>query len=162
MAVGLGACSSPPAGTPIPPRTPFSKMVWNDEFDGPMGASVDKARWHHEIGPWPFNEELQSYTDSPRNIALDGQGNLVITALREAKDGVEYTSARIDTRSSLETTYGRIEARIKMPQGQGLWPAFWMLGNDREEKGWPECGEIDIMEFAGGSPTVITGSLHGP
>ena len=125
-----------------------------------MGTPLNKDRWRHEIGPWPFNAERQIYTDSTDNIALDGNGNLVITARKNATGG--YTSARVDTRSSFSTAYGRFEARMKLPKGQGLWPAFWLLGADYIESGWPKCGEIDIMESAGDQPNKITSALHGP
>ena len=114
------------------------------------------------------NNELQTYTASPANAATDGEGNLVITVLRA--DGsercyygpCEFTSARLLTRDRYEIQYGRIEARIKVPGAPGLWPAFWMLGNDIEEVGWPESGEIDIMEFVGRRPNEVLGTIHGP
>jgi beta-glucanase (GH16 family) len=114
------------------------------------------------------NEELEYYTDSPRNAALDGNGNLVITAREDSSGGdcwygpCRYTSARLITKGRFDQAYGRFEARIKLPRGQGIWPAFWMLGNDIGTVGWPASGEIDIMEYLGHEETVVHGSLHGP
>jgi beta-glucanase (GH16 family) len=139
-------------------------MVWNDEFDGPAGSPIDPARWTHEVGKARFNMELQTYTDAPDNVALDGTGNLVITATRQegAMGEPLYFSGRINTQNKFATTYGRFEARMRLPSGQGLWPAFWLLGADIGEVGWPMCGEVDIMEESGGSPSTVRGSLHGP
>ena len=96
------------------------------------------------------------------NVSLDGSGNLAITALEEEYLGRDYTSGRITTSGRFSRTRGRFEARIKLPVGQGIWPAFWLLGSDFSSVGWPECGEIDIMEYRGQLPTVATGALHGP
>jgi beta-glucanase (GH16 family) len=153
------------------------ELAWSDEFDGPAGALPDPSVWTPEIGdgtangiPGWGNAERQAYTDDPANVALDGEGNLVIRALESGGDAppcyygapCEYTSARIITAGAVEVAYGRIEARIKIPTGQGLWPAFWMLGNDLAEVGWPESGEIDIMENVGREPERVHGTIHGP
>ncbi|GHC79239.1 hydrolase [Nocardiopsis terrae] len=136
-------------------------LVWSDEFDGPPGAAPDPANWNHETGNHGWgNNELQNYTDSRANSALDGNGNLVITARQEA-DG-SYTSARMTTQNKVQPQYGRIEARIQIPRGQGIWPAFWMLGSDFPQTPWPHSGEIDIMENIGREPHLVHGSLHGP
>ncbi len=140
-------------------------LVWQDEFNGQAGSLPDPANWTFDIGTgqngWG-NNELQYYTDRPENISLDGFGNLVITAREETFEGRPFTSARIKTQGLLERAYGRFEARIKTPYGPGLWPAFWMLGNDIETVSWPQCGEIDIMELRGQEPSLIHGSVHGP
>lgn len=143
-------------------------LVWSDEFDGPAGSTIDPTKWTSEVGGGGFgNRELQYYTDGD-NAALDGDGNLVITA-DEAQaryrcwyGDCRYTSARIKTRFLFEQEQGRFEARIKIPYGQGLWPAFWMLGNNISTVGWPMCGEIDIMENIGREPDKVHGTVHGP
>jgi beta-glucanase (GH16 family) len=152
------------------------QLVWRDEFNGSPGSPPDPRFWSYEIGdgsvnsiPGWGNDELQYYTDDPQNVALDGQGNLVITA-RDASDSgltcyygpCEYTSARLLTQHKFEFGYGRIEARIQVPAGAGLWPAFWSLGNDIAEVSWPQTGEIDIMEFVGRVPNEVFGTIHGP
>lgn len=138
------------------------QVVWSDEFDGAAGALPDATKWTYDIGTgqdgWG-NQELQSYTNSPQNVSMDGEGNLVITALRS---GNSFTSARIKTQGLFEQQYGRFEARLKTPYGPGLWPAFWLLGSDLDVVGWPQCGEIDIMELRGQEPYSIAGSIHGP
>lgn len=148
--------------TVVPPD-PSWYLTWHDEFDeeGP----VDESRWDFDIGTgqggWG-NNELQFYTDRPENIRIDDEGRLAITARRESFGARDYTSARIKTQNRFAQRYGRMEARVQLPQGQGVWPAFWMLGDDLPEVGWPEAGEIDIMEYRGQQPTVVHGSLHGP
>lgn len=140
-------------------------MVWSDEFDGAKGSLPDASKWNFDIGNgasgWG-NQELQYYTNRPENIALDGAGNLVITAKSETYEGFPYTSARINTKGKFSQTYGKIEARIKTPYGPGLWPAFWMLGEDMNGQGWPFSGEIDIMELRGQKPSIVNSTLHGP
>jgi beta-glucanase (GH16 family) len=141
------------------------ELTWSDEFDGQAGSSPDASTWNFDIGTgqdgWG-NQELQYYTNRPSNVSLDGSGNLVITARRESFGGMPFTSGRINTKDKVDQAYGRIEARIKNPYGPGLWPAFWMLGADIDQVGWPQTGEIDIMEMRGQIPNVISGSLHGP
>lgn len=138
------------------------ELIWADDFDGPAGELPDPANWTYDIGTDWGNNQLEWTTDRPENVSLDGEGHLVITAREESFEGQNYTSARIVTRDLQEFTYGRIEARIDLPVGQGIWPAFWMLGADIDEVGWPQCGEIDIMEYRGQEPNVNHGSLHGP
>ncbi len=139
------------------------ELVWSDEFNGSAGSAVDPSKWTYDLGTgsngWG-NNELQSYTDKPENVSLDGEGNLVITAIKGP--GSSYSSARIKTEGLFTQQYGRVEARIKTPAGQGLWPAFWMLGENINEVSWPQCGEIDIMEQKGQYPFITYGSLHGP
>jgi beta-glucanase (GH16 family) len=134
-------------------------LDWSDEFDGPV---LDRTKWVPETGGngWG-NDELEFYTARPENVRVDG-GNLVIEARREDYGGRHTTSARIKTAGKVERTFGRYEARIKVPRGQGIWPAFWLLGADVDKVGWPRCGEIDVMENIGREPNVVHGTLHGP
>lgn len=136
------------------------ELIWSDEFEGAAGQAPDASVWNHETGDHGWgNQELQNYTESRDNSALDGDGNLVITALEEG-DG--YTSARITTQDNITAEYGRVEARIQVPTGQGVWPAFWMLGEEFPETPWPDSGEIDIMEHIGSEPGTVHGTIHGP
>lgn len=141
------------------------QLTWSDEFDGAAGSLPDATKWTYDVGTgtsgWG-NNELEYYTNRPQNISLDGNGNLVITAIKESYQGSSYTSARINTKGILEQQYGRFEARLKTPFGQGLWPAFWMLGNNVDTATWPLCGEIDIMELRGQTPSSIQSTIHGP
>jgi len=137
--------------------------VWSDEFEGQAGQGADPSRWDFDIGGSGWgNGQLEFNTDKTSNAALDGEGHLDIVARKEAYGENAYTSARILTRGRFDKAYGRFEARIKLPIGQGIWPAFWLLGADHEEVGWPTCGEIDVMEYRGQEPWMIHGSLHGP
>ncbi|MGB5414725.1 MAG: glycoside hydrolase family 16 protein, partial [Polyangiales bacterium] len=135
----------------------------SDEFDGAEGTPPNPAIWTYDVGGdgWG-NDQLEFNTDRVENVSLDGQGNLRIVALKESFMGNDYTSGRIKTQGLFEQRYGRFEARIKLPGGQGLWPAFWMLGANFPVVGWPDSGEIDIMEFRGQDPELVYGSLHGP
>lgn len=146
-------------------------LVWSDEFNGASGAAVDGTKWVLETGGGGWgNNELEYYTNSTRNASTDGSGNLVITAIRETLarkfrcwyGQCQYTSARLKTQGKFNQAYGRFEARIKIPYGQGIWPAFWMLGNNIGTAGWPNCGEIDIMENIGREPAIAHGTIHGP
>jgi len=138
------------------------QLVWADEFEGPAGQLPDPANWRFDVGTDWGNAQLEYDTDRAENVSLDGSGNLAITAREEAYLGRNYTSGRITTKDLFEMENGRFEARIRLPRGQGIWPAFWMLGDDFDEVGWPACGEIDVMEYRGQEPSVIHGSLHGP
>ena len=142
--------------------TNFTELVMSDEFDS--DGVIDNSIWSYEIGTgengWG-NNELQYYTDRPENISVQN-GILIIKAEKESFEGSSYTSARIVTKAKFEQKYGRFEARIRLPYGQGLWPAFWLLGNNIDEVGWPNCGEIDIMEYRGQNPSIVLGTLHGP
>lgn len=156
ISISFAGCNED-EGQSIPSRN--WQLSWSDDFDGSAGAAPDAAKWGFELGNnngWG-NQELESYTDSPENAALDGNGNLVITAI---KNGNSFTSARITTKGKFSQTYGRFEARLKTPYGPGIWPAFWMLGANGET--WPQCGEIDIMELKGQAPSIINGTIHGP
>jgi beta-glucanase (GH16 family) len=142
-------------------------LVWSDEFNGADGSRPDPAKWKFDMGGngWG-NRELEYYTERPENSIVRG-GNLVIQARKENFGGAGheargYTSARIKTQGLFEQAYGRFEARAKIPRGQGMWPAFWVLGNDIGKVGWPACGEIDIMENIGKEAASIHGSMHGP
>jgi beta-glucanase (GH16 family) len=158
-AIAIGACGSHTPSSPTP--TPAPQLSWADEFDGPAGSLPDAAKWTYDLGNnngWG-NRELETYTNLPANVRLDGAGHLVIHVQR---DGTGYTSARIKTQGKFAAQYGRIEARIRVPFGQGIWPAFWMLGTSITSAGWPACGEIDIMENIGREPSIVHGSVHGP
>lgn len=140
----------------------FRNLVFADEFD--VDGAPDPNVWAFDIGTgqngWG-NNELQFYTNRPENIIVQN-GYLIITARKEQFQGSGYTSARIKTQNLFSQKYGRFEARIKLPLGRGMWPAFWMLGSNFEQVGWPQCGEIDIMEYLGNKPTEVFGTLHGP
>jgi beta-glucanase (GH16 family) len=141
----------------------FTELVWQDEFD--TEGAVNPENWTHEIGTgtngWG-NNELEYYTDRSENATVQN-GLLVISAKNEEFNGSSYTSARIITKGKFEQTHGRFEARIKLPSGQGIWPAFWLLGDDSNgSEIWPQIGEIDIMENVGDEPTKIFGTVHGP
>ena len=143
------------------------QLVWEDEFNGAAGTAPDTTKWAYDLGVGPGNDgwgnqELQYYTDRPENASHDGAGNLAITARSESYAGRSFTSARLNTKGNYVQTYGRFEARIKMPWGPGIWPAFWMLGNNIDQVSWPQCGEIDIMEYRGQQPNLVYGTLHGP
>lgn len=156
LAALLTACapSAPPVQAP-----PGMKLVWSDEFNG---KSIDRKSWTFDIGGGGWgNGEMEYYTDRPENARLEN-GNLVIEARQEKYEGAYYTSARLKTQGLKTFQYGRIEARLKVPAGKGLWPAFWMLGAAFDGSNWPDCGEIDIMEYIGKEPDLIMGTLHGP
>ena len=137
-------------------------LVWSDEFNETEGTPPDKARWSHDVGGGGWgNNELQFYTFGAQN-AYQKDGCLVIEAREEERAGYPFTSARIRTRGKFEQAYGRYEARIKLPYGQGIWPAFWMMGSDYGTVSWPHCGEIDIMEYIGREPSTVHATVHGP
>jgi len=147
---------------PVSSQKPLWRMVWSDEFSGADGSGVDTTKWVHETGGGGWgNNELEYYTDRTANAYIQS-GALVIQANQETFVNRNYTSARIKTQGKFTQKYGRIEARIRIPQGQGLWPAFWMLGDDFPQVGWPGCGEIDIMENIGKEPDTVHGTIHGP
>lgn len=141
--------------------------LWQDEFNQLPGSGPDPTKWVFDVGDngWG-NKELQTYTTSRENSfvvddpeATDGRA-LVIKALRNPAGG--YTSARLKTHGKFSTRFGRVEARLKLPKGQGIWPAFWMLGDNIDQVPWPACGEIDIVELIGHQPGTLYGTLHGP
>lgn len=162
---GQSVAAQAPA-VPVAEAPPHATLVWSDEFNGPDGSAPDPAKWSVLSNGTGFgNNEQQYYTPRARNVRIE-HGNLVLTARREpytGQDGTRaYTSGRLETRGKFELTYGRVEARIRIAKGQGIWPAFWMLGSDFATHIWPECGEIDIMENIGREPDTVHGSLHGP
>lgn len=174
VAVGCSRNAPPTLPTTTPPAVQWT-LVWSDEFDGAAGTGVDDTKWTHDIGDgcaagicgWG-NQEKEYYTNATENIALNGSGQLAITA-RTAPAGLtcyygacRYTSAKIHTRGKMNAAPGRVEARIKLPAGQGLWPAFWMLGSGFPATPWPQCGELDIMEFRGSQPSMMSSAIHGP
>jgi beta-glucanase (GH16 family) len=155
--------------TQAPPAN--AAVIWADEFNAPAGTGVDGGKWQMEVGNNNGNNrESQWYQAGTSNAVHDGAGNLVITAKRENPGNYqcwygrcEYTSARINTAGKFTQTYGRFEARMKMPRGKGIWPAFWMLGADiNTGNPWPGSGEIDVMEFLGHQQNTAYGTIHGP
>ena len=163
LSSGLGQDDKPPA------TADAWQLVWSDEFDFPDGARIDPSKWTAEVGGEGWgNRERQYYTDRRENATIES-GCLVIRAIKENLEGsrcwygpCEYTSSRITTQAKFQHTYGRFEARIQIPSGQGIWPAFWMLGSNVIEVHWPACGEIDIMENIGKEPSTVHGTMHGP
>ncbi|MFC8538497.1 lectin [Streptomyces sp. NPDC057249] len=176
LALALATAGLAGAGGPAPAdAAPMSQAAatatttFSDEFDGAAGSAVDGSKWQIETGDNVNNHERQYYTSGNKNAALDGQGHLVITARKENPANYQcwygtcqYTSARLNTSGKFTQAYGHVEARMKIPRGQGMWPAFWMLGNDLGQVGWPNSGEIDIMENVGFEPSTVHGTLHGP
>lgn len=170
------AAADTPSGTPAPgyetvpvttPRVTGRTLVWSDEFTGASGASASASKWSFAEGGGGWgNKELQCYTKLRQNSATNGQGQLVITALRNrtyvCAGGTRnaFTSARITTQNKFTLTHGRLEIRAKLPSGAGAWPAFWALGANLPTVGWPRAGEIDIMEYTGNRPTLTTSAVH--
>jgi beta-glucanase (GH16 family) len=158
----MGCSTSTPSASvpaePIPTVSPWI-LVWSDEFDG---ETLNSRNWLFDKGAGGWgNNEWQYYTDRPENVRIEN-GVLIIEARNEEYLAWKYTSARIKTHYLQSWTYGRIEARIKLPVGgKGVWPAFWMLGENVATTRWPRCGEIDIMENIG-NPTTVYGTVHGP
>ncbi|MFF7754547.1 ricin-type beta-trefoil lectin domain protein [Streptomyces sp. NPDC007971] len=162
--VGSAAVVPARAGTTAPAAAAVT--TFSDTFDGPAGSGVDSSKWTMETGDNVNNHERQYYTSGTGNAALDGQGHLVITARKENPAGYQcwygscqYTSARLNTAGKFNAQYGHVEARMKIPRGQGMWPAFWMLGTPVN---WPDSGEIDVMENVGFEPSTVHGTIHGP
>lgn len=142
----------------------FSKLVWSDEFNNP--GLPDSTKWSYDKGRgcpqncgWG-NNELQFYTDHRKDNARIENGKLVIEARKEDYSGARYTSARLVSKNKGDWKYGRIEVRAKLPSGRGMWPAIWMLPTDWEYGGWPQSGEIDIMEHVGYWPDSLFGTVH--
>lgn len=160
---GGTACKEPDGTIVDPPvstdslKIPGWTLVWNDEFSGPR---IDLDKWEHEVNDnGGGNNELQYYTARDTNSFIR-DGKLVIRALRENYLTRQYTSARIRTPNKGDWTYGRFEIMARLPYGQGLWPAIWMLPTDWEYGGWPASGEIDIMESVGHEPWKVYGTIH--
>jgi beta-glucanase (GH16 family) len=148
------------------------ELVWADEFDGVKNTLPDATKWVFDLGNnngWG-NNEYEVYTNKPENVSMDGKSNLAITATKvPTTPYATYYSGRIITKGLFAQSYGRFEARIKLPYGPGIWPAFWLLGTtidsldaDNNKIGWPQCGEIDIMEMNGSKTNIINGTVHGP
>jgi beta-glucanase (GH16 family) len=138
------------------------KIAWSDEFNQADGSALDSTKWGYQLGGSGWgNHELEYYTAGTNNTRIE-DGKLVIEARREHCGGKDYTSARLLTKGKWSWTYGRVEARIKIPHGQGTWPAFWLLGTNIDSIRWPTCGEIDIMENIGREPGMVHGTVHGP
>ncbi|MEY4323269.1 MAG: hypothetical protein RL410_1050 [Actinomycetota bacterium] len=146
------------------------KLLWSQEFKGSASTKLDSKIWGFDLGGLNANSEEQLYTSNRSNIALNGKGQLVITAIPIVEGSTnwekciscKFTSARIKTQDKVGFKYGRVEARIKMPAGTGTWPAFWMLGSNLDTVGWPESGELDIVEARGADSTIVFGTAHGP
>ena len=168
---GCAVATPAPTLTPVPPtpvpsptaewERPGWEIVWHDEFEG---TELNLQNWTFDIGGSGWgNQEWQAYTNRPENVRLE-EGMLVIEAREEPEfvAGRSYSSARLKTQGLHAWQYGRIEARLKLPSGQGFWPAFWMLGEDIYRKGWPAAGEIDILEFIGREPDHIYATVHAP
>ncbi|MFE4453696.1 family 16 glycosylhydrolase [Streptomyces sp. NPDC056796] len=169
LPAGASAAPGPHPAASSTTASSTQAVAFADEFDGPAGSAVDGSKWLTETGDNVNNHERQYYTAGNSNAALDGQGNLVITARKENPGNYqcwygtcEYTSSRLNTSGKFTATYGHVESRMKIPRGQGIWPAFWMLGADIGSVGWPNSGEIDIMENVGFEPGTVHGTLHGP
>lgn len=186
-ALVAAACQAAPAAeptvTPAPTNTPQPvpegsdmqnlNLVWSDEFDGPAGTLPDPNKWGYDLGGngWG-NKEWEYYTNKAENASLDGSGNLVIQAIQVPDPAAgdlncwygdcKFTSARLLTKGRYDFIYGRVEARMQIPYGQGIWPAFWMLSSDIMKNPWPNGGEIDIMENIGKEPGIVHGTVHGP
>ncbi|RKH66957.1 glycoside hydrolase family 16 protein [Corallococcus llansteffanensis] len=154
--------NEPPKPDTVLPGTGWT-LIWQDEFEGSAGTLPAKEKWAPDVGGdgWG-NGQYEFNTARAENASLDGEGNLAITARRERYGNNDYTSARLNTKGRFQHAYGRYEARIKLPTGRGIWPAFWLLGADVDTKGWPACGEVDIMEHRGQIPSIVTSTLHGP
>jgi beta-glucanase (GH16 family) len=160
-----GASAGPAAG----PADGW-RLTWSDEFSGPAGSAPNASNWSHDLGGTGWgNSELEDYTSSTANAALDGTGQLVITARQADPAGsscwygaCRYTSARLTTLGHFSQAYGQISARIKLPAGQGIWPSFWALGDNFATTGWPQSGQMNILSFRGGTPGTVHGGLVGP
>ena len=159
---GVTTAAASSAATATPQAATFT-----EDFTGNAGSAANSSRWNYETGDNVNNHEREWYTSGAANGALDGQGHLVITAKKEGGHTCwygpcQYTSARLTTQNKFSGQYGHVEARMQIPKGQGMWPAFWMLGTNIGSVGWPTCGEIDIMENVGFEPNTVHGTIHGP
>jgi beta-glucanase (GH16 family) len=159
------AGSAKTAGNPI-----TWHLTWSDNFNGSAGSPPDPGKWSYDTGGSGWgNQELEYYTTSTANAALNGQGQLVITARQGAPAGAScwygpcrYSSARLTTLGHFSQEYGRISARIKLPSGQGIWPSFWALGDNFSSAGWPQSGQLNILSHLGSEPATVSGGLIGP
>ncbi len=158
---GTGGAPITPPAQPADPVFPATRLVFGDDFNGPAGTKVDQTKW--TIDPGAGQNGEQEYYTNGDNAAMDGQGHLVMTAKKENVGGAAYTSHRMNTGGKFTFQYGRVEARIKVPKGQGFWPAFWMMGADfLTGRPWPYNGEVDIMEVLGKDTTTSYSTLHAP
>jgi beta-glucanase (GH16 family) len=159
--------------TPIVATTPTAPagwhIIWNDEFNGTAGTGPDGNKWVADVGGGGWGNQEREYYTKNDNVEQDGNGNLVIEVRKENPANYQcwygtcqYTSARLTTLDKFDFTYGRVEARIKIPSGQGIWPALWMMGNNIASVGWPNNGEVDIFENIGREPSTVHGTVHGP
>ncbi len=174
LALSAGGCTQDPPGpviTPTPTTTTptatavnsesrdfaqYTELVWSEEFND---TSLDATKWTPEVKDVWYNNELEATTNSRNNVNVTG-GNLNITAIKENYNGRTFTSARINTNGKKDFNFGRVDVRAKLPKGKGVWPAIWMLGSNDSTAPWPACGEIDIMELRGSSPTVNNTTMH--
>ena len=171
ICIGLALLAAGRASAQVSSQAPVARpgwtLTWSDEFNQPDGSAPDPAKWKIEVnGEGGGNKELEYYTARAQNLHVKN-GNLEMIGLKETYTGADgvtrnYTSARLNTQGKFDQAYGRFEARIKIPHGRGVWPAFWMLGNDIDKVGWPTCGEVDIMENIGREPAIAHGTIHGP
>jgi beta-glucanase (GH16 family) len=150
--------STSPTG---PSKGPYNSLVWSDEFNGSAGSAPDPTKWSADSGGGCGPGTLSNNTPNVANASVDGAGHLAITDLGP-NSNPPYSTAQIDTAGFFSFTYGRVEARIKTPPGQGLCAAFWLLADDGEQVGWPNGGEMDVMEQIGNLPSQTNGFLHGP
>jgi beta-glucanase (GH16 family) len=174
VALVAAGCGKPVVASsleiPVPAEPVTGRVTFSDDFTGAAGAAPDMSRWSYDLGSTGWaNNESQFYTSYQENLALDGFGNLAIVAQRTGDRShtcwngpCEYSSGRLSTYRKFTQRYGIFEARIKMPPGRGMLPAFWLIGDNIHDVGWPACGEIDIMEFPGKERGTIVGSIHGP
>lgn len=176
LSLTCALCGCASANSGVQPRTPAGwTLVWQDEFNGANGSDVDPRYWTHDVGDgcsigncgWGNNEK-EHYTASTLNTSLNGRGQLALIA-RVAPAGLtcyygrcRYTSSKIHTKGKLQVAHGRVEARIRLASGQGLWPAFWMLGSNIDSVPWPASGELDIMENHGSNVAQTSSAIHGP
>ncbi|GIE93205.1 discoidin domain-containing protein [Paractinoplanes rishiriensis] len=159
---GTGGNPTAPPAKPADPVFPATRLVFSDEFNGASGSKPDGSKWTMDPGV-PQNGEVQYYTPNSENASMNGQGQLVIEARRQDYQGRQYTSHRMNTSNKFHVQYGRIEARVRVPKGNGLWPAFWMMGEDfLSGRPWPYNGEIDIMEVLGRNTSEAYSTLHAP
>ncbi len=159
---GTGGTPQAPPAQPADPAFPATRLVFSDEFNGGAGSKPDGSKWTMDPGV-PQNGEVQYYTPNSENASMNGNGQLVIEARRQDYQGRQYTSHRMNTSNKFHVQYGRIEARVKVPKGNGLWPAFWMMGEDfLSGRPWPYNGEIDIMEVLGRNTSEAYSTLHAP
>jgi hypothetical protein len=158
---GTGGNPQAPPAMPADPTFPATRLVFDDEFNGASGSGVDTSKW--TIDPGTGQNGEQEYYTNGNNAAMDGQGHLVMTARKETVGGRDYTSHRMNTGGKFTFQYGRVEARVKVPKGQGFWPAFWMMGADfLTGRPWPYNGEVDIMEILGKDTFTGYSTLHAP